>query len=212
LKQRYSSRGGASRPPGLKGRLSLARGALFWERLWPALWPVFGVVGGFLAVAAARRRLEVDSGLAHRPLFALDDKLATDPRDRAGAALWEAHRLRLAWPRPGLVRLDPLALRVLVVLFLAAGVAAGKDDWAGRLIGAVTPRLAMAQPGLPASLSVWINPPAYTGQPPLYLEPTVGEEGEEGEVAAIPVPWRCPASPSAPRSRTSKKSRPTPIG
>jgi uncharacterized protein (TIGR02302 family) len=239
LKQRYSSRGGASRPPGLKGRLSLARGALFWERLWPALWPVFGVVGGFLAVAlldllpglpgwlhaavllgvvaalgvtlwraakallglppkdAARRRLEVDSGLAHRPLFALDDKLATDPRDRAGAALWEAHRLRLlaqaarlrvAWPRPGLVRLDPLALRVLVVLFLAAGVAAGKDDWAGRLIGAVTPRLAMAQPGLPASLSVWINPPAYTGQPPLYLEPTVGEEGEEGEVAAIPVP------------------------
>ena len=101
------------------------------------MWPVFGVMGGFLAVAlldllprlpgwlhagvllgvvvafgftlwqaakalavlppkdAARRRLEVDSGLDHRPLFAIDDELATDPRDRAGAALWEAHRLRL---------------------------------------------------------------------------------------------------------------------
>jgi uncharacterized protein (TIGR02302 family) len=230
---------GSNPPPGLKRRLSLARGALFWERLWPALWPVFGVAGGFLALAlldilpqlpgwlhagvllgvvvafgivlwravkallglppkdAARRRLEVDSGLAHRPLFALDDELATDSRDRAGAALWEAHRLRLlaqaarlrvAWPRPGLVRLDPLALRVIVVLFLVAGVAAGKDDWDGRLIGAVTPRLAMAQPSLPASLSVWINPPAYTGQPPLFLEPGAGEAGKEIEVAVVPVP------------------------
>jgi uncharacterized protein (TIGR02302 family) len=235
LKRDYSTRE-PSRPSGLTRRLSLARGALFWERVWPALWPVFGVAGGFLAVAlldilprlpgwlhagvllgvavafgftlwraakallvlppkdAARRRLEVDSGLAHRPLFALDDELATDPRDRASAALWEAHRLRLlaqaaklrvALPRPGLVRLDPLALRVIVLLFLVAGLAVGKDDWAGRLIGAVTPRLAMAQPSLPASLSVWINPPAYTGQPPLFLEPAVGEESE---VAEIPVP------------------------
>ena len=42
---------GSNPPPGLKRRLSLARGALFWERLWPALWPVFGVAGGFLALA-----------------------------------------------------------------------------------------------------------------------------------------------------------------
>ncbi len=42
------------RPPGpgrIAGLLALARGALFWERLWPALWPLTGVIGLFLALA-----------------------------------------------------------------------------------------------------------------------------------------------------------------
>jgi hypothetical protein len=38
-------------PPGLDGQLWLARGALFWEKLWPGLWPALGVTGLFLALA-----------------------------------------------------------------------------------------------------------------------------------------------------------------
>ena len=38
-------------PPGLDGQLWLARGALFWEKLWPGLWPALGVAGVFLVVA-----------------------------------------------------------------------------------------------------------------------------------------------------------------
>src|SRR5882762_927797 len=45
-------------------------------------------------IAVARRRLERASGLVHRPLTALSDRLASDP-DPAAAALWQAHRARM---------------------------------------------------------------------------------------------------------------------
>src|SRR5260221_6888996 len=47
-------------------------------------------------VAAARRRLERASGLAHRPLTALADRLAGDGNDPQAAALWAPHRTRMA--------------------------------------------------------------------------------------------------------------------
>src|ERR1700716_3360020 len=105
-------------------RLRLAGLAILWERIWPALWPVTGLSGLFLVlaladffrrlpgwvppalppawpwrrpgVAAARRRLERPSGLAHRPLTALADRLAGDGNDPQAAALWAAHRTRMA--------------------------------------------------------------------------------------------------------------------
>jgi hypothetical protein len=59
---------------------------------------------------AARRRIERNSGLAHRPLAALADQPSA-PLDPASASLWEAHRrrmeaairrLRIGWPAAGL--------------------------------------------------------------------------------------------------------------
>ena len=43
----------------------------------------------------ARRRLERDSGLQHRPLSALDDQLASGAGDPGASALWQAHIDRL---------------------------------------------------------------------------------------------------------------------
>ena len=126
----------------------------------------------------ARRRLESDSGLRHRPLTAAEDALATSDRDSGAVALWEAHRrrvlarlaeLRNGPPRPAMAAADPFALRAVVVLLLIVGVLAAGADWRGRLADALTPRLTAVAQSLPASLDVWVNPPAYTSLPPLFL-------------------------------------------
>src|SRR5215471_16874787 len=44
---------------------------------------------------AARRRIETASGLRHRPLTALQDKLAGGSSDPATVALWQAHQARM---------------------------------------------------------------------------------------------------------------------
>ena len=43
----------------------------------------------------ARRRLELDSGLDHRPLTALDDTLVAGAADGGSAGLWALHQQRL---------------------------------------------------------------------------------------------------------------------
>ena len=127
----------------------------------------------------ARRRLEIDNGLAHRPLQGLEDRLAGGQGDRAAMSLWKLHRQRLAAqikrlrvgpPHPVLTAADPLALRVLLVLLLFIAVPVGLADWQSRLGRALSPSLS-AVAAVPAHLDVWVNPPSYTGLPPLFLDP-----------------------------------------
>ena len=130
---------------------------------------------------AADRRLELASGLRHRPLSVLTDQPArVDP---AGMALWHAHvrraaaqihRLHVGLPRPGLARLDRRALRGgLVVALVAAFVIAGQDA-PSRLAAAMEPGLPMAEAAPATEVQVWITPPAYTKLPPLFLKPEGG--------------------------------------
>src|SRR5262249_11412863 len=86
---------------------------------------------------AARRRIEVSSGLGHRPLTALADR-PSGALDPAAAGLWEAHRrrmaaaarqLRVGWPAASLAPRDPLGLRALLALLLLVGAIAARADW-----------------------------------------------------------------------------------
>ncbi|HTV45841.1 MAG TPA: TIGR02302 family protein [Stellaceae bacterium] len=138
--------------------------------------------------AAARRRLERASGLAHRPLEALADRPGA-PLDVPAARLWEAHRqrmataarrLRVGWPAAGLANRDPWGLRALLALVLLLGAIDAGGDWRDRLLRAVTPALDNGIPAPAASLDIWVTPPDYTGLPPLFLRP--------GETQTIPVP------------------------
>lgn len=125
---------------------------------------------------AGLRRLELDSGLAHRPLSGFEDKPATNLNDPVSRKLWAAHQARQseAWKRlelerhdEALVRRDPLALRVAAVLAVViSGVAAG-PDWDERLGAALMPRTAAQIDGLRADL--WVMPPEYTGAAPVFL-------------------------------------------
>ncbi|MFQ6018079.1 MAG: DUF4175 domain-containing protein [Kiloniellaceae bacterium] len=136
--------------------------------------------------AETRRRLELDSGLAHRPLESLGDRLAAGANDRDSAALWQVHRrrlraqltrLRVKPPRAGLAAVDPFALRAALGLVLVVALVAGRDDWPDRLERALSPHLAAFAAAPPANLDVWVNPPAYTGHPPLFLDPArAGDE------------------------------------
>ena len=158
---------------------------------------------------AGKRRLERDSGLDHRPLTALDDRMMTGAADTEAKAMWRAHQrrviarlkgLRVRLPRPGLAAADPWALRGLVVLLVLVGLASTDGNVTGRIATAVTPSFNRT-PQLPPSLDAWINPPAYTGMAPLYLEaagrgageaPPEGTEGAAAAPAAGPLPLRIP--------------------
>jgi len=124
----------------------------------------------------AIRRLELDSGFSHRPLSTLEDRPAEDVRGEA-AAVWLVHqsrlrgllsRLRLKPPSPGLVRVDRFALRGLLLIALAVGISLGWPDAGERLKRAVLPGLG-GPPPVPPRLDAWINPPQYTGQPPVLV-------------------------------------------
>ena len=132
----------------------------------------------------ARRRLERINALAHRPLTTLEDGQAGGREDEQSRRLWSLHKaaarlklvgLRIGIPRAGLARRDPWALRTPVALVLMLGVVAGYADWEGRLARAFVPDLS-GPPPVPASLDVWVSPPAYTGLPPAVLDTEANQE------------------------------------
>jgi hypothetical protein len=130
-------------------------------------------------IAAARHRVERASGLVHRPLTALADRLVGGGGDPAAAALWQAHlarmaaatrRLRIGRPVSALAASDPVALRAaLTLVLLIAAVGAG-EQWDARLWRAVTPSFSSGPPTAPPSLDIWLTPPDYTGLPPQFLQ------------------------------------------
>lgn len=132
-------------------------------------------------LAAADRRLEMASGLTHRPLSVLSDRPAS--QDEAGQALWQAHvaraaaqirHLRIGWPKPGLARLDRRALRCGLVIALIAALTVANHDAPARLAAALEPSLPRAPAPLAAELQVWITSPPYTRIAPLFLKSDTG--------------------------------------
>src|SRR5262249_38342733 len=121
------------------------------------------------------RRVERDSTLAHRPISEARDVIAAGNGDALAEALWRAHlerrladigRLPASWPRSALSQRDPRALRYLVLLLIAAGAVVANGDWRQRLAAAFGPGTGEAAN---VSIDAWIDPPAYTGEAPVYL-------------------------------------------
>jgi uncharacterized protein (TIGR02302 family) len=126
-----------------------------------------------LAEAAAR----VDAGLPGRPLAALADRPALGREDEGVQAVWAAHVARMrrlaraarpVKPDLRLQRHDPWALRLMALVALAAALVFARGDAAGDLADALAP---MGGPAVAAgpSFEAWVEPPAYTGRPTLYL-------------------------------------------
>lgn len=125
----------------------------------------------------ARRRIEVNSGLAHRPLAALVDQPSV-PLDEAAASLWEAHRrrmeaavrrLRVGWPAAGLARHDPWGVRAVLAILLLVGAIDAGGDWHDRIVRALSPVWAGGPAVAATGFDIWITPPDYTGLPPQFL-------------------------------------------
>ena len=136
------------------------------------------------------RRVERDSTLAHRPITEQNDLLVAGAGDTYAEALWRAHmramlarigKLRVALPSPQLAKRDPYAIRFVILLALIAGVIAAGSDWKNRLAFALSP--AAGSGSASATVDAWINPPAYTGLPPIYLKAGAQNSG----VIRVPV-------------------------
>ena len=168
-----------------------------WLGLWLALPHVarIAVLGLFCAALAAGlanlwlnatapsrqaglARVDRDSGLAHRPASALDDQLANPAAAPATRALWHIHlrraaeateSLKVAAPAPRLMERDRWALRAGVLCALAASLFIAGADWRPRLAAAFdwSGESAAAET---FRLDAWIDPPAYTGKPPLIVQ------------------------------------------
>jgi uncharacterized protein (TIGR02302 family) len=134
-------------------------------------------------IISARRRIEQASGLEHRPLQTLADRPSGTP-DAGSAALWEAHRrrmaaaarrLRIGLPHAGFAARDPVGLRAALAILLLLAVIDAGSDWRDRLVRSLRPEIAGRSGVAAASLDAWVTPPDYTGLAPQFLQPETTE-------------------------------------
>src|SRR5579885_95094 len=134
----------------------------------------------FPGESEGRRRIEAASGLEHRPLATLADRLAGGGGDPVSVALWQAHRermarrvrsLRVGVPLAGFLGRDPYGLRVVLTIALLIGFLSAGPDSGDRVLRAVAPQRSFTPGvGAPVTLDIWVTPPDYTGDPPLFLQ------------------------------------------
>ena len=190
----------------------LCLGGLFLILSWLGLWAslpdgarlallgLFGILflvlvarlGGFRPPTAAEglARVARESPAPHRPALAFSDRLPPTA-DPLTEALWLAHRrrlvaglkeLRIGWPSPGMNARDPYALRFLVPLGLFVAFFAATGEREGRIADALRPAVSVAE--IAARIDAWVTPPAYTGQPPIFL---TGESARPPTTAENPL-------------------------
>ena len=175
-----------------------------WFGLWISVTPVVRLVGLFVFAIAfiaalwplaritlprhgeARHRVETASGLQHRPITALEDRLPGSQADQATERLWAAHLARAAadvrnlsagLPAPRVAARDPFALRAVVLLLFVVALAWAGPDWRGRLLS-VTATGTIDEAQI-ARIDAWVSPPRYTGRPPVLLTGGTGASGSE---------------------------------
>jgi len=140
------------------------------------------------------QHIERATGLNFQPLVAQFDMPVHG--DAMGQALWQAHRQRMrvllqdlktGWPKAQIPKRDPHGLRSLVFLSFAIAFAYSFSPNAGRLNEAFA---FSSSPVLshPIRIDAWVNPPEYTGTPPLYLNVDLAGKGAGGgqEYRALP--------------------------
>ena len=123
--------------------------------------------------SAARRRVEQDSGAKHRPLDTLDDAPAISEK------VWPAHfakaknsaeKLRPSIRRHALAPIDKYYLRFVAPCALGLAMMVGFGDNGERLRRALAPSWQAAMSPNDVSFEAWVDPPDYTGRPPLYFK------------------------------------------
>jgi len=120
-------------------------------------------------------RLEVENRLENNPLQSLEDHIhETD--DPLTSFLWQRQlglheaalkHLRLPRPVPAVTRIDRFGLTAIPVLVLFVGLFAGHNHFPERFSKAFSPLQRLGAADFSATL--WVTPPAYTGQVPRVL-------------------------------------------
>lgn len=188
---------------------------LFLAASWAGLWVVFPFTVRVIAFAAfvslvlaslvpavrfrwptredALRRLDLGTGIRHRPATALTDTLKS--QDPIAQALWQEQRartlasikrIRAGLPSPRLVLHDPWALRALVLMLMAATFIAAGSDRMSRIAAAFDWDGAFAAANV--RVDAWVTPPAYTNRPPIILSGSTTNEAQRADAGPVTLP------------------------
>lgn len=141
-------------------------------------------------LSQARRRVELDNNLQHRPFDTLTDTPAqTHAHSVANDVAWQNHlqaasaHINQAAPsqlRPAIAPLDRYYLRfALPCLVLLAAMMGGGDNYE-RIRASLTPGWISGISTKTAKYEAWIDPPEYTGRPPSYFKDTNTISAPEG--------------------------------
>lgn len=137
-----------------------------------------------------RRAVEKQSGLLHRPLEAMLDKPMGASKE--SAVLWQKYQARLKnlWSRTKIHRPyaavaphDKYSLRYVALALLVAGLLIGQRETVFRVQQALNPDVKGYLRMNTGALDVWIEPPEYTNENPIFLATTqLGAAGINGGV------------------------------
>ncbi|NNE56981.1 MAG: DUF4175 family protein [Hellea sp.] len=134
-------------------------------------------------ISAARRRVEEDSNVRHRPLDTLYDRPALSEEG------WPEHyrkaedvvdRLKRPRLRPALGKVDKYFLRFATPAALVLALMVGAGDSFERLRHSLTPGWVNGSLGDDITFEAWIDPPEYTGRPPVYFKKSNQLEAPQG--------------------------------
>ncbi|HFE39047.1 MAG TPA: DUF4175 family protein, partial [Gammaproteobacteria bacterium] len=137
-------------------------------------------------LSAAKRRVELDNALHHRPLDTIIDKPAFSNHD---GAVWTTHLsksqkcLENATPtklRPTLGEVDKYYLRFVAPALLVLAMMVGAGDNYERLRSALTPGWIYGISAKDTNFEAWIDPPEYTLRPPSYFKNSNRVNAPEG--------------------------------
>ncbi|MBT0959493.1 DUF4175 domain-containing protein [Alphaproteobacteria bacterium KMM 3653] len=139
-------------------------------------WTLYRGIKQFRSPTTQEAMDRLDATLPGRPIQALGDKQAIGGTDAASAAVWNAHLARMAQstanaravqPDLRVSDSDPFALRYAAFAALIVALIFGSVWRAGTLDDFT--RAASADLAAGPTWEGWIEPPAYTGKPSLYL-------------------------------------------
>ncbi len=139
------------------------------------LWTLYRGIRRLNWPSEAEAVARIDARLVGRPIAALNDVQAIGADDVGSQAIWDAHLVRMqektrdacaVEPDLRVSSNDPYGLRYIAVLFMVVAL----------LFGSIWPVGSVAEAGTGTELLAtgpvwegWIEPPAYTGKPTLYL-------------------------------------------
>lgn len=155
--------------------------------LEPLVLPVVAGAAALVALVHGARRFKaprhgdalnrIDQTLPGRPVTAALDTQALGGADPASQAIWQAHKTRMearlaeadaVAPDLRVASRDPFALRYVALLLFVMTVGFGTFLRTGSLDN-LTPGLGGQAVAAGPAWEIWIEPPAYTGKPSLYL-------------------------------------------
>lgn len=127
-------------------------------------------------LSQARRRVELDNNLQHRPFDTITDNPALTHADddawqnHLNAASAQINQARKSQLRPAIAPIDKYYLRFVIPAALVLAAMVGSGDNYERLRTSLTPGWISGISAQDAIYEAWIDPPEYTGRPPSYFK------------------------------------------